>query len=104
MGPIGLVAALRFKMLDSQPDSSNMGPVWIDVHDLCVFQKKRMAFWFGIYRVSAQMFPNSHIRGLGSKSKIIATKSYADSWWYHLEKCLIRPFRVHLRFPIFGHF
>ena len=28
--PIGLIAALRFRMLDSQPDSSNMGPVSID--------------------------------------------------------------------------
>ena len=39
-GPIGLVAALRFKILDSQPDSSNMGPVWIDVHVFCDFQKR----------------------------------------------------------------
>ena len=48
MGPIGLVAALRFKMLDSQPDSSNMGPVWIDVHDFCVFSKKSHGFlaWY----------------------------------------------------------
>ena len=26
-GPIGLIAPLRLKILDSQPDSSNMGPV-----------------------------------------------------------------------------
>ena len=39
-GPIGLLAALKFKMLDSQSDSSNMGPVWIDVRDFCVFSKK----------------------------------------------------------------
>ena len=32
--PIGLVAPLRFKWLDSQPDSSNMGPVSIDVRDI----------------------------------------------------------------------
>ena len=44
MGPIGLVAALRFKMLDSQPDSSNMGPVWIDFHDFYVFPKKSHGF------------------------------------------------------------
>ena len=50
-GPIGLVAALRFKILDSQPDSSNMGPVWIDVHDFCVFFVSPMAFWLGIYSV-----------------------------------------------------
>ena len=32
-GPIGLVAPLRFKMIDSQPDSSNMGPVPTNFHD-----------------------------------------------------------------------
>ena len=31
-GPIGLVAPLKFKRLDSQPTKSNMGPVSIDVH------------------------------------------------------------------------
>ena len=47
-GPIGLVAALRFKMLDSQLDSSNMGPVPIDVHDFCDFQKSCRGFlaWY----------------------------------------------------------
>ena len=39
-GPIGLVAALRFKILDSQPEKSNMGPVWTDFHDFEHFQKK----------------------------------------------------------------
>ena len=38
-GPIGFVAPLRFKILDSQPDSSNMGPVPIDFHDCPLFQK-----------------------------------------------------------------
>ena len=38
-GPIGLVAPLRFKWLDSQPDSSNMGPVSTDFHELCDFLK-----------------------------------------------------------------
>ena len=32
-GPIGLVAPLRFNLLDSQPEKSNMGPVSIDFHD-----------------------------------------------------------------------
>ena len=50
-GPIGLVAALRFKILDSQPDSSNMGTVWIDVHVFHDFRKGPMASWHGIYRV-----------------------------------------------------
>ena len=35
--PIGLVAPLRFKWLDSQPDSSNMGPVSTDFHEFCDF-------------------------------------------------------------------
>ena len=32
-GPIGLVAPLRFKMIDSQPEKSNMRPVSIVFHD-----------------------------------------------------------------------
>ena len=42
-GPIGFVAPLGFKILDSQPDSSDMGPVSIDVHDFRLFQKS----WHG---------------------------------------------------------
>ena len=37
--PIGLVAPWRFKWLDSQPDSSNMGPVLTDFHEICDFLK-----------------------------------------------------------------
>ena len=37
--PIGLVTPLRFKWLDSQPDSSNMGPVSTDFHEFCDFLK-----------------------------------------------------------------
>ena len=33
MGPIGLVAPLRFKTLDSQSEKSNIGPASINVHD-----------------------------------------------------------------------
>ena len=43
-GPIGLVAALRFKILDSQPEKSNMGPVWTDFHDFENFQKSCRGF------------------------------------------------------------
>ena len=43
-GPIGLVAALRFKRLDSQPDSSNMSPVQTDFHDFCDFAKSCRGF------------------------------------------------------------
>ena len=35
--PIGLVAPLRFKWLDSQPDSSNMGPVSTDLMNFVIF-------------------------------------------------------------------
>ena len=38
-GPIGLVAALRFKTLDSQPDSSNMGPVPTDFMIFVILRK-----------------------------------------------------------------
>ena len=53
---------------------------------------------------SARVASNSQFRGFGAESKRCAAKSYADSWWYHFGKCLIRPFRVHLRFSFFGHF
>ena len=43
-GPIGLVAPRRFKILDSQPGKSNMGPVPIDVHDFRLFQKSCHGF------------------------------------------------------------
>ena len=39
MGPIGLVAPLRFKTLDSQPEKSNMVPVSIEFHDSRILQK-----------------------------------------------------------------
>ena len=43
-GPIRFIAALSFKWLDSQPDSSNMGPVPIDFHDFRLFQKSCHGF------------------------------------------------------------
>ena len=43
-GPTGLVAPLGFKILDSQPEKSNMGPIPIDVHDFLLFQKSRHGF------------------------------------------------------------
>ena len=47
-GLIGLVTALRFKTLDSQPDSSNTCPVAIDVHDFRLFHKSCHSFlaWY----------------------------------------------------------
>ena len=38
-GPIGLVAPLTFKWLDSQPESSNMGLIWTVVYEFCDFLK-----------------------------------------------------------------
>ena len=43
-GSIGSVAPLRFKMLDSQPDSLTMGPASIDVHDFGHVQKSCHVF------------------------------------------------------------
>ena len=43
-GPIGFIAPWRFKILDSQPDSSIMGPVQTDFHDFEHFQKSCRGF------------------------------------------------------------
>ena len=43
-GPIGFAAPWRFKILDSQPDSLNMGLVPNDVHEMCDFQKSSHGF------------------------------------------------------------
>ena len=52
----------------------------------------------GIYRVFGPIVPKSAFRVFLSGSKRCATKSYADSWRYHLQKCLLWPFRGPLRF------
>ena len=46
--PIGLVAPLRFNGLDSQPDSSNMGPVSTDFYEICDFLRSWGGFltWY----------------------------------------------------------
>ena len=38
---------------------------------------------------SARVLHNSHFPGFRSGPKRTATKSYADSWWYHLGECLL---------------
>ena len=46
-GAIGFLAPLapfRFRILDSQPEKSNMGPVPTDVHDFRLFQKSYHGF------------------------------------------------------------
>ena len=63
-----------------------------------------MAFWPGIYCVFGPAVPKSAFWVFRSGPKRCAAKSYADSWWYHLGKCLLCPFRAHLRFSFSGHF
>ena len=53
---------------------------------------------------SARVLHNSHFPGFRSGPKRTATKSYADSWWYHLGKCLLWLFQAHLSFWFFGNF
>ena len=43
-GPIGFIAPLSFKWLDSQPEESNMGPVPTGFHDFLTFQKSQDGF------------------------------------------------------------
>ena len=58
-GPIGFEAPLGFKILDSQPDSSNMGPVPSDFHDFLIFQKSQDGFltrYLSCFRSGASKF------------------------------------------------
>ena len=58
-GPIGFIAPLSFKWLDSQPDSSNMGPVPTDFHDFLTFQKSQDGFltlYLSCFRAGASKF------------------------------------------------
>ena len=72
---------------------------------ICELSRKvATTLWPGIYRVFGLELSENNFRVFWSEPKRCATKSYADSWWYHLDKCLIQPFRVHLRFSMFGHF
>ena len=50
-GPIEFAAPLGFKMLDSQPDSKNIGPVPTDFHEFRQFQKSCHGFLAAIYGV-----------------------------------------------------
>ena len=68
------------------------------------FRKVVMASWPRIYRVFSPTVPKSAIRVFRPEQKRCTTNSCADSWWYHLEKCLLCPFRGHLRFWFFGIF
>ena len=58
-GPIGFIAPLSFKWLDSQPDKLNMGPVPIDFHDFLTFQKSQDGFltrYLSCFRAGASKF------------------------------------------------
>ena len=72
-GPMALVAALRFKTTDSQPDSSNMGPVSIDFHEFCDFQKSCHGF---LTRYLSCFRPNRP--KVGFSSFLVATKKMRD--------------------------
>ena len=71
--PIGLVAPLRFKWLDSQPDSSNMGPVSIDFHEFRQFQKSCHGF---LARYLSCFRPNRP--KVGFSSFLVGTKKMRD--------------------------
>ena len=68
-GPIGFIAPLSFKWLDSQPDSSNMGPVPTDFHDFLTFQKSQDGFltrYLSCFRAGASKFAFSRF-SVGTK-------------------------------------
>ena len=88
-GSIGLVAPLRFKWLDSQPVRLNMGRIWIAVMHFVMFRKVVAAVWRGIYRVCGPGSSRFAFPGYRSRPKRCVTKSYADSLWYNLGKCLL---------------
>ena len=47
-GPNEFRALSRFKILDAQPETLNMGPVPTNVHEMCAFQKSCHGFltWY----------------------------------------------------------
>ena len=101
-GPMALVAALRFKMPDSQPDSSNMGPVSIDVREFFDFQKSCHGF---LTRYLSCFRPNRP--KVGFSSFLVRTKKMRDEKLCRFVVVSPRevpslPFHGHLRFPIFG--
>ena len=94
---MGFIAHLRFTWLDSQPKSSNMDPVPTDVHDFRLLQKRCHDFLARYYHDFGPNVPKLYFRSFRSEPNKNVTKSYADSWWYHLEKCLLCQFRTQLR-------
>ena len=72
-GSIGLAAPWRFNMLDSQPDSSNMGPIQIDFHEFRQFQKSCHGF---LARYLSCFRPNRP--KVGFSSFLVGTKKMRD--------------------------
>ena len=68
-GPIELVAPLRFKTLDSQPEKSNMASVPPEFYDFLTFQKSQDGFltWYlSCFRAGASKFAFSRF-SVGTK-------------------------------------
>ena len=63
-----------------------------------------MSFWPCMYHVFGPVVPNPYFRVFRSRPKRCATKTYTESRWYHLEKCLLWPISAHLRCCFFGNF
>ena len=63
-GPIGFVAALGFKTLDSQPEKSNMSPFGQIFMILNIFKKVAGVSWSGIYRVFGLELPKQDFGAL----------------------------------------
>ena len=72
-GSIGFAAPLGFKMLDSQPDSSNMGPVQTDFHEFLQFQKS----CHGFLARSLSCFRRNRPK-VGFSSFLVGTKKNRD--------------------------
>ena len=82
--------------------------IWVQFRSISMifelFRKVATTLLPGIYRVFGPVVPKSFFLVLWPKPKRCATNSCADSWRYHLGKCLLWPFHAHLRFPFFWHF
>ena len=71
--------------------------IWVHFRPISMifelFRKVAMILWPGIYRVFGLELSETNFRVFWSEPKRCATKSYADSWWYHLEKWPALPVR-----------
>ena len=102
--PIGFAAPLGFKWLDSQPEKSNMDPFSIDFHNCRVFENSCHGCLTRYLSYFRPVGPNFEFRAFRSEPKRCATKSYTDSWWYHLGECLILPVSCPFKISMFRLF